>query len=203
MGQTVAEAFFYALHLEQQTNRIQAGLLDELDRALQNQQTLLDSIPDPLSYSPQVGEKDPFVRHESFVGMAGRHGLRHYVKYKISEFGLLACESQALPLLFSFLKAPFKGHFETGPILTEPHPPSARLVKLLLDSGADPNVSWHGLTAWAYACITFCNLWFHPRGGDRGNYADIMAAMVVAGADPNVLIRHDYTRVLLPISMIL
>lgn len=201
MGEVISQAFKYSWHLEKQTGRIPTTLLDELDKTIRyrrKQVRLWNSMRNiPISDYARIEAYVPFEQYEPFTGMAARNGLYNYVKYKISEFDISSSEPQARPLLFSLLSTGVLGYRAVKQPLS-----SADLVKLLLDEGEDLNICWYGLTAWAYACVTFSSLWFKLYHVGPRHYADIMTAMILAGADTNVLIQHDNTRVLSPISMI-
>lgn len=200
LGEVLLEAFLYASKLEAVTGRVQATLLDELDRSIAHHRQKLkhwDVMHDKnAAHCRRAEAHASFEHYEPFIGMAMRYGLHKYFKFKVSKAGLSECEGEARPLLFSALRDPcLRSNQRASRVPVKQQPPSLQLVKLILDAGADPNTSWHGLTAWAYACIIFFELSLeHNRGGatseSLNNYAHIMAVLIVAGADPNVLIEQ-------------
>ncbi|KAK2022108.1 hypothetical protein LX32DRAFT_630495 [Colletotrichum zoysiae] len=117
----------------------------------------------------------PVKWHDDFFAFAVRYGLCYYVRARLQMPGLKSIDKPGRPLLdYACRPEPLYPHWRRG---TDP-----RVVKALLQHGADPNKKFNGFSPWQNAWYTF---W---RKRQDAELLQVLELLLAYGADPNAWI---------------
>jgi hypothetical protein len=184
----VYEMLSYARELQQLDGKFVITLLDELERIVKVRFEGFDYDADQRWKTASQGAMD---KRGSFLALAVEAGLRGYVAEKLDSNRVPILQKRGRPLLDCALRP----RVEISRYMID-----SRMVRLLLERGADPNqnIIWHDHTVWSFF-LTCCS---NPNGPARnrntvsaqsfgrieGAWYDAIDLMIDHGADPNIRI---------------
>ncbi|KAF4826608.1 Vegetative incompatibility protein HET-E-1 [Colletotrichum tropicale] len=169
----VSTAFEIARTMEQEHGTDQLDMLNALETALNTRCGLewWDTY--------QEDYKRPVKWHDDFFAITVRYGLRHYVQSRLRSSRQRSIHKPGRPLL----------DYACG---SEPayqvwsRASDARIVKALLQHGADPNKLFNEFSPWQNAWYA---VWFGR--GLRHKIVPILEVLLANGADPNAYIEFS------------
>lgn len=159
-----------AYHLEQGQGKVQAELLDALETAL-----TMRCGPDWWNTYTKDRDK-PALWQNNFFAFTIRYGLWGYVQDRLQTRGRGSMQKRGRPLLdYACRPQPTYGLWQRA---------DARIVEVLLQNGADPNLDFNGFSPWqnvwftAWDWIPVCHL------------LPVLEVLLAYGADPNAYIEE-------------
>lgn len=160
-------AFSTPLELTPSAALVKFSLIDEIQRAMQWEDTVL------INWGYSHAGSSHFI---GFLEFAVKCGLDNYVQATLSKIPqslLASCISRLLHSSLSNQNCPIP-NIDDLPAIHYGQYPSQNLVKCLLDHGADPHLKLEMQSSWSLAITSY----------NSSNYEAILKEFLLHGADP-------------------